>query len=86
MKTVKSLKDCSLLIKGIIEAIKNETEERVEFLVCYQVHWVQVCWEICLQVTVWLEQTMELPELERIFDSALFFEKLWNENINWMFC
>ena len=38
MKIVKSLKDCSLLIKGIIEAIKNETEERVEFLLSYQVH------------------------------------------------
>ena len=42
IKIVKSLEDSGLLLKGVSEAIQNEAKElKKDFLVCYQVHYVQ---------------------------------------------
>ena len=46
MKTVMLLEDSDLLLKGINETINNEAKEQKDFLVCYQVHQVQVYKEI----------------------------------------
>ena len=47
IKIVKSLEDSALLLKRVTELIQNEVKEQKEdFLVCYQVHKVQVYWEI----------------------------------------
>ena len=39
IKIIKSFEDPGLLIKGVNETIKKEAkEQKVDFLVCYQVH------------------------------------------------
>ena len=39
MEVVKALEESSLLTNGVIEAIKNETQEQKEqFLSCYYLH------------------------------------------------
>ena len=52
MKIVTSLKDSSLLIKGVSETIENETKEQgigfISMLIA-KVHWVQTYSEICQQ-------------------------------------
>ena len=43
MEIVKSLEDSGLLLKGVSEAIENEAKEKkVDFLICYLLHCVQV--------------------------------------------
>ena len=44
IEIVKSLEGYGLLLKTFSEAVENEAKEnKVNFLVCYLVHWVQVC-------------------------------------------
>ena len=35
MKIAKSLEDSDSLVKGVTQAIENETEQMVDFLLCY---------------------------------------------------
>ena len=43
LKTVKSLEDSKILLKGVNQTIKDESkEQKGEFLACYLVHLVQV--------------------------------------------